>query len=102
MIPGAQPMPGQPMPGQPMPGQPMPSGMPGGAPMQAPGIYAPYQPRFDWNLWFASLSTWRQELIIVRTEQSLLRGDADVLLLFAGSPFPHAPPHQVRAVIWQY
>ena len=24
-------------------------------PQKAPGIYAPYQPRFDWNLWFASL-----------------------------------------------
>jgi hypothetical protein len=71
-------------------------------PAKAPGIYAPYQPRFDWNLWFASLSSWRQEPIIVRTEQSLLRGDADVLLLFAGNPFPHAPPRRVRAVIWQY
>ncbi len=71
-------------------------------PSKSPGIYAPYQPRFDWNLWFASLSTWRQEPIILRTEQSLLRGDADVLLLFAGNPFPHAPPHQVRAVMWQY
>ena len=71
-------------------------------PSKAPGIYAPYQPRFDWNLWFASLNTWRQEPIVVRTEQSLLRGDADVLLLFAGNPFPHAPPRQVRAVIWQY
>jgi hypothetical protein len=71
-------------------------------PAKAPGIYAPYQPRFDWNLWFASLSSWRQEPIIVRTEKSLLRGDADVLLLFAGNPFPHGPPRQVRAVIWQY
>jgi hypothetical protein len=71
-------------------------------PVKAPGIYAPYQPRFDWNLWFASLSSWRQEPIVVRTEQSLLRGDADVLLLFAGNPFPDAPPRQVRAVIWQY
>jgi hypothetical protein len=26
---------------------------------QPPGIYAPYQPRFDWNLWFASLGAWR-------------------------------------------
>jgi lipase maturation factor 1 len=67
-----------------------------------PGIYAPYQPRFDWNLWFASLSSWRQEPIVVRTEQSLLRGDADVVLLFAGNPFPHAPPRIVRAVVWQY
>src|SRR5713226_4338622 len=71
-------------------------------PSKPPGIYAPYQPRFDWNLWFASLSSWRQEPIVVRTEQSLLRGDADVLLLFSGNPFPHAPPRQVRAVIWQY
>jgi hypothetical protein len=71
-------------------------------PTKPPGIYAPYQPRFDWNLWFASLSSWRQEPIIVRTEQSLLRGDVDVLLLFSGNPFPHAPPRQVRAVMWQY
>ena len=71
-------------------------------PAKAPGIYAPYQPRFDWNLWFASLSSWRQEPIIVRTEKSLLWGDTDVLLLFAGNPFPHGPPRQVRAVIWQY
>jgi len=71
-------------------------------PSKPPSIYAPYQPRFDWNLWFASLSSWRQEPIVVRTEQSLLRGDGDVILLFSGNPFPHAPPRQVRAVIWQY
>ncbi len=71
-------------------------------PSKPPGIYAPYQPRFDWNLWFASFSSWRQEPIVLRTEQNLLRGDGDVLLLFAGNPFPHAPPRQVRAVVWQY
>jgi hypothetical protein len=71
-------------------------------PAKPPGIYAPYQPRFDWNLWFASLSTWRQEPIVPRTERALLRGDTDVLLLFAGNPFPKAPPRQVRAVLWQY
>ena len=71
-------------------------------PVKPPGIYAPYQPRFDWNLWFASLSTWQQEPIVPRTERALLRGDADVLLLFAGNPFRKAPPRRVRAVIWQY
>ncbi len=71
-------------------------------PSKPPGIYAPYQPRFDWNLWFASLSSWRQEPIILRTEESLLRGNTEVLLLFAGNPFPHAPPRQVRVVVWQY
>src|SRR6266700_604644 len=71
-------------------------------PAKAPGIYAPYQPRFDWNLWFASLSTWSQEPIVPRTDQALLRGSPDVLLLFAGNPFPKTPPKQVRAVLWQY
>jgi len=71
-------------------------------PTKAPGIYAPYQPRFDWNLWFASLGPWRADPIVVRTEEHLLSGDLDVLLLFAGNPFPNAPPHRVRAVLWQY
>lgn len=72
-------------------------------PAKAPGIYAPYQPRFDWNLWFASLSTWREEpMIVPRTERDLLRGSVDVLQLFAGNPFTKAPPKQVRAVLWQY
>jgi hypothetical protein len=67
-----------------------------------PGIYAPYQPRFDWNLWFASLTTWQESPFVPRTEVKLLAGDQDVLALFAGNPFPSAPPRLVRAVIWQY
>ena len=69
---------------------------------QPPGIYAPYQPRFDWNLWFASLGSWRQYPIVPNTEIKLLSNDKDVLSLFAGNPFPDHPPKQVRAVLWQY
>jgi lipase maturation factor 1 len=71
-------------------------------PSKAPGIYAPYQPRFDWNLWFASLGAWRANPLVTSTEVRLLDGDADVLALFAGNPFSRQPPRQVRAVIWQY
>jgi len=71
-------------------------------PAQAPRIYAPYQPRLDWNLWFASLDTWRDNMFVVSTEERLLANNPDVLALFAGSPFPHGPPKLVRAVIWQY
>jgi hypothetical protein len=67
-----------------------------------PRIYAPYQPRFDWNLWFASLGDWRHYPIVPRTEELLLTNDGDVLGLFAANPFPNAPPHYVRAVLWQY
>jgi hypothetical protein len=67
-----------------------------------PTIYAPYQPRFDWNLWFASLGSWRDYSIVPRTEEKLLLNDADVLRLFQGNPFPGKPPKEVRAVLWQY
>jgi lipase maturation factor 1 len=67
-----------------------------------PGIYAPYQPRFDWNLWFASLGSWRDYPIVTNAEVRLLSNDPDVLTLFARNPFPNQPPHQVRAVLWQY
>ncbi len=69
---------------------------------QAPGIYAPYQPRFDWNLWFASLGDWQQNQIVPLTEERLLVNDPAVLSLFRSNPFPNLPPRYVRAVLWQY
>jgi len=69
---------------------------------QAPGIYAPYQPRFEWNLWFASLGDWQQSDFVAATEERLLTDDADVLALFRGNPFAQSPPKFVRAVLYQY
>jgi hypothetical protein len=66
-----------------------------------PGIYAPYQPRLDWNLWFASLGSWQDYPIVPRTEVCLLSNDKDVLRLFKSNPFPHGP-HEIRTVLWQY
>jgi hypothetical protein len=67
-----------------------------------PRIYAPYQPRFDWNLWFASLGTWRHYPWVLQVERRLLSGEPDVLALFGSSPFPEHPPQRVRVVLWQY
>jgi hypothetical protein len=85
---------------------------------QPPGIYAPYQPRFDWNLWFASIGTpdylpsWRGNedncgvgdscAWVIRTEALLAEGEPSVVDLFAANPFPDAPPREVRTVIWEY
>ena len=69
---------------------------------QAPAIYAPYQPRFEWNLWFASLGSWERNPLVPRTEERLLANDPDVLALFSSNPFAGSPPLQVRAVLWQY
>src|SRR5438067_1076239 len=67
---------------------------------ETPRIYAPYQPRFDWNLWFASLRSWLDNEIVPNTELRLLANDQDVLRLFAGNPFPQQPPQQIRALLW--
>jgi hypothetical protein len=69
---------------------------------EAPRIYAPYQPRFEWNLWFASLGEWRQSNFVPLAEERLLENDPDVLRLFQSNPFREAPPRYVRAMLWQY
>ncbi|WP_263353786.1 lipase maturation factor family protein [Acidicapsa acidisoli] len=69
---------------------------------EAPGIYAPYQPRFEWNLWFASLGDWQQSNFVALTEERLLENDPSVLGLFKANPFPQAPPRFVKAVLWRY
>jgi len=71
-------------------------------PAKPPGFYAPYQPRFDWNLWFASLDNWRDNLWVAHTEELLLINDPEVLSLFAANPFANKAPTQIRAVLWQY
>ena len=69
---------------------------------QPPRIYAPYQPRFDWNLGFASLGSWREYPIVPNTEVRLLSNDKDVLELFPDNPFAQEAPRQIRVVLWQY
>jgi hypothetical protein len=68
----------------------------------APGIYAPYQPRFEWNLWFASLGSWRDDRWVVRTEALLLEREPSVMRLFARDPFDGEAPRRVRTILWEY
>jgi hypothetical protein len=69
---------------------------------ERPGIYAPYQPRFEWNLWFASLGPWRASPWVVLAQERLLEQSPSVLALFRRDPFTGAAPTQVRTVLWQY
>src|ERR1035438_9985554 len=69
---------------------------------EAPGIYAPYQPRFDWNLWFASLGSENQNTWVVTTEIRLAQGEPSVLALFRDDTFHGTPPNHVRAIVYQY
>jgi hypothetical protein len=67
-----------------------------------PPQIAPYHLRFDWQIWFASMSTpddypWTLTLI-----SKLLHNDPGALGLFAANPFPGKPPHFIRAVLYRY
>jgi hypothetical protein len=70
--------------------------------MERPGIYAPYQPRFEWNLWFASLAPWRASPWVVNAQARLVEGSPAVLRLFRRDPFGGHAPSAVRTVLWQY
>jgi lipase maturation factor 1 len=69
---------------------------------EAPRIYAPYQPRFDWNLWFASLGTVEENPWVINVEERLVENSPPVLELFRSNPFGSQPPAKVRAVLCQY
>jgi hypothetical protein len=69
---------------------------------EPPRIYAPYQPRFDWNLWFASLARWREAPFVLRVGERLIQGSPSVAALFRNNPFPEGPPLKVRTLLWQY
>ena len=68
---------------------------------ERPGFYGAFQPRFDWNLWFASLARWQRSPWVVLTEERLLEGSSSVLGLFRADPFRGKQPAMVRAVLWQ-
>ena len=67
-----------------------------------PGFFAPYQPRFDWNLWFASLGPPSESPWVMRAANRLVEGSPAVLSLFRDDPFHGKPPRLVRTVMYQY
>ncbi len=69
---------------------------------RAPLVYAPYHPRFEWNLWFAMLGPINDSPWVASAEIRLLQASPPVLQLFAGNPFPGRAPKFIRAVIYQY
>jgi lipase maturation factor 1 len=69
---------------------------------QAPRWVAPYQPRLDWQMWFAALSDYRSSPWFVNFMLRLLQGSPAVTGLLAKNPFPEAPPKYVRAELFDY
>jgi len=69
---------------------------------RAPAIIAPYQPRLDWQMWFAALGTYQQNRWFVNFLLRLMRNEPAVLRLLRYNPFPKAPPRYIRARLYLY
>jgi hypothetical protein len=67
-----------------------------------PPQIAPYQPRLDWQMWFAAMSTPDQYPWTLHLIWKLLHNEPGALSLFEGNPFPDKPPRYVRAVLYRY
>jgi predicted DCC family thiol-disulfide oxidoreductase YuxK len=73
-----------------------------GALDRAPRWVAPLMPRIDWQMWFAALGNYRQNLWFVGMVEKLLEGSPDVLGLLGKNPFPNHPPRYIRAMVYEY
>ncbi|MFC4376618.1 lipase maturation factor family protein [Nocardia halotolerans] len=69
---------------------------------RVPPQWAPYHLRLDWLMWFAALSPAYARGWMMPFAARLLRNDPDTLRLLRHCPFPDAPPHYLRARLYEY
>jgi len=69
---------------------------------QRPPWVAPYQPRLDWQMWFAALGDYRSDPWVLQFMARVLEGSPEVLKLMHHNPFPNASPRYLRAMLYQY
>ncbi len=67
-----------------------------------PPQIAPYQPRLDWQMWFAAMSGPEEYPWTLHLIWRLLHNDPGALSLLGENPFPQKPPHYIRAVLYRY
>lgn len=67
-----------------------------------PAFVAPHQPRLDWQMWFAALSSYQNNPWFINFLVRLLQGSPEVLALLEKNPFPDRPPQYVRALVYEY
>ncbi len=71
---------------------------------RAPSWVAPYQPRFDWQLWFAVMGNYGEQSNrwVGLTLKRILEGNREVLDLFRENPFSGANPQHARVSVYRY
>src|SRR6184192_1098864 len=73
-----------------------------GDPNRRPAFVAPYQPRIDWQIWFAAMASPGDYPWTFHFVWKLLHNDPDTLSLLANNPFTDKPPHYIRARLYRY
>jgi hypothetical protein len=73
-----------------------------GNPMRRPCLIAPFQPRLDWQIWFAAMSRPERYPWTLHLVWKLLHSDPGALRLLAPNPFPESPPRFIRAAYFKY
>jgi hypothetical protein len=69
---------------------------------RAPPVVEPFQPRLDWQMWFAALGTYQSNRWFVNFMARLLEGEPAVVRLLRSNPFPNAAPRYIRARLYLY
>ncbi|MBV8894922.1 MAG: lipase maturation factor family protein, partial [Acidobacteriaceae bacterium] len=62
---------------------------------------APYQPRLDWQMWFAALGDIQENRWVDNLLYRILTGEPSVTTLLDSPPFP-TPPRYIRVLIYDY
>jgi hypothetical protein len=73
-----------------------------GDPNRRPPFIAPYQPRIDWQIWFAAMAPPAEYPWTLHFVWKLLHNDRGTLSLLANNPFPNSPPRYIRARLYRY
>ncbi len=66
-----------------------------------PKWVAPLQPRLDWQMWFAALSSCGNNDFVLSLQRHLMLGTPEVLALLPAPPFV-TPPKFVRTMTYEY
>ena len=67
-----------------------------------PPVVAPFQPRLDWQMWFAALAPVSDSPWFVHFAYRLLQGSPPVVQLLSDDPFGGKPPKYIRAMLYDY
>jgi hypothetical protein len=73
-----------------------------GDPSKIPQQVAPYQPRIDWQMWFAALSNYQSQPWFVNLCIRILENEKEVVKLLKYNPFPKEAPRYLRAIVYEY